>query len=96
MTGKGYRVRRKVDENHPAILKELRQAGCSVQSLATVGHGCPDLLVWSAGELHLLEVKSGSKQLTQSERDWHAAWGGTVHIVRSVAEALAAVGVTRS
>ena len=39
----------RTDENHTAIVQALLDAGCSVQSLAAVGCGCPDLLWGLAG-----------------------------------------------
>lgn len=88
----------KVDANHSAIVKALRQAGCSVQSLAAVGRGCPDLLIYApARREHILaEVKDGSKppsarELTPDQCEWHCNWRGPVQIVTSVDEALAMV-----
>ena len=84
----------RTDDNHEAIVQALRQIGASVQSLATIGKGCPDLLVFSTfcGYL-LLEIKDGSKppsarKLTEDEKRWHNAWKGPVYIVTSVEEAL--------
>lgn len=90
------RHRARVDANHPEIVKALRQIGCSVQSLANVGKGCPDLLVGRAGRNILLEVKDGSKVksrrgLTADEAIWAMNWAGQVAIVESVAEAIAVV-----
>src|SRR5580700_7594734 len=50
------RHRPRIDANHVEIVKALRQAGASVQSLAGVGKGCPDLLVARAGQMWLIEV----------------------------------------
>jgi len=95
----------KTDANHTKIVKALRQAGCSVQSLASIGGGCPDLLVccWpvvlgSTCTNYLFEIKDGSKppsarRLTQDEKEWQARWRGPVYTVTSVEEALRAVGV---
>lgn len=100
MIGRGHRGR--VDRNQPEIVKSLRQAGCSVQSLATVGDGCPDLLVGRAGRDYKIEVKDGeappSKQrLTQAEMDWHKDWRGEqTWIAYTVADALQIVGVART
>lgn len=100
MIGRGHRGR--VDRNQPEIVKALRQAGCSVQSLATVGEGCPDLLVGRGCLTYLIEVKDGEapraqQRLTSDQATWFDCWRGeTVYIARSIAEALAIVGVART
>jgi len=86
----------KVDANQAVIVDMLRAAGCSVQSLAAVGGGCPDLVVGRAGMTFLLEVKDGDKppsrrQLTPDQVDWHREWCGHVAVVENVADALLAV-----
>ena len=83
-----------LDANQPAIVDALRAAGASVTSLASVGSGCPDLLVGIRGTTTVFEVKDGSKSpsrqvLTKPEKDWHATWRGSVYIVKSVEQALA-------
>lgn len=94
----------KVDANQGEIVDALRAAGCGVVSLAAVGHGIPDLLVhgpfypWA---LLLLEIKDGSKppsaqKLTDDQEKFHARWKGAIKVVRSVDEALDAVGVVRN
>ena len=94
----------KVDKGHPQIVDALRAVGASVQSLAAVGVGCPDLLVGRGGRTYLLEVKAplgpeggaseDGQKLQPSQKSWIAAWrGDPVRVVRSVDEALAAVGV---
>jgi hypothetical protein len=90
----------RVDDNHAEIVEALRRAGASVQSLAPVGKGCPDLLVGHRGKNTLLEVKDGSKppskrKLTPDEHIWHAHWNGQVVTVESVEQALKAVGLKR-
>lgn len=92
---------RRIDDNQPAIVAALRAVGATVQSLATVGKGCPDLLVSYRGVNHLLEVKDGAKppsrrQLTPDEARWHQQWRGPVAVVTSEAEALAAIGAVAS
>ena len=86
-------VRRKVDTVQAPIVEALRKVGCSVQSLCIVGKGCPDLLVARAGKVYLMEVKTGNAKLTPDELMWHTTWRSTVWIVRSVQEALKAVGL---
>ena len=83
----------KIDDNQKAIVNVLRQMGASVQSLATTGKGCPDLLVGYQGINYLMEVKDGDKvlskqKLTIDQEHWHSLWRGSVHIVKSVDEAL--------
>jgi Holliday junction resolvase len=75
------------------IVNVLRQLGASVQSLAATGKGCPDLLVGYHGINYLMEVKDGDKvlskqKLTIDQKHWHSLWRGSVHIVKSVDEAL--------
>jgi hypothetical protein len=83
----------KTDANQIAIVNALRKAGASVQSLAPVGKGCPDLLVGYLGINYLMEVKDGNKvpsaqKLTIDQEHWHSVWTGAVHIVKSENEAL--------
>lgn len=88
--------RAKVDTNHSAIVNALRKCGCSVQSLAPVGCGVPDILVGIAGKTYLLEIKAANGVLTPAEASWHALWRGHVAIVRTIAEAMAAVGLQKA
>ena len=91
------RRRGRVDSNQRAIVAALRQIGASVQSLADIGHGCPDLLVGFRGRTLLMEVKDGSKvksarALTPDEEAWIAGWRGTpAFIVESVEQAVQTV-----
>ena len=87
------RLKARTDANHSEIVQALRQAGCSVQSLAATGRGVPDLLVGRDGKNLLLEVKDGSKRpserkLTPDQEIWHSAWRGQIHVVNSTDEAL--------
>lgn len=94
---------KRVDRNQAEIVEALRSVGCTVQHLHEVGQGCPDLLVGHADDdgiprNYLLEVKDGSKppskrRLTPDEKRWITLWAGQVAVVRSVDEALAAVGI---
>jgi hypothetical protein len=88
----------KIDANQPEIVAALRKAGCSVQSLASIGHGAPDLLVGRHGQNYLLEVKDGDKpvsrrSLTPLEKEWIDTWKGEVFVVTNTAEAFNAVGI---
>jgi Holliday junction resolvase len=83
----------KVDANQDQIVSALRAAGASVQSLAAIGKGCPDLLAARAGKMFLLEVKDGKAEPNELQKRWHIAWNAEVHVVRSPDEALRVVGV---
>lgn len=83
----------RLDANHKAVATAIRKMGASVQSLASVGAGCPDLLVGWRGENWLMEVKDGEKapsarRLTEDEADWHERWQGQVVTVESPEEAV--------
>jgi hypothetical protein len=88
----------KADRNQPEIVKALRDAKASVQHLHAVGAGCPDILVCFRNVLYLMEIKDGSKppsqrKLTPDQVKWHENWCGDVHVVKSVDEALAVIGL---
>lgn len=83
----------KTDRNQSEVVTALRQVGASVQSLAATGKGVPDLLVGYQGINYLMEVKDGNKvpsaqKLSIDQEHWHSVWRGTVHIVKSIDEAL--------
>ena len=72
-----------LDSNHRAIVLALQAIGATVQSLASMGGGVPDLLVGYHGLNVLLEVKDGDKppsarELTGAELEFHRTWGGQV------------------
>ena len=85
--------RSKVDDNHRAIARGLVKNHLFVQSLHSVGGGCPDLLV--AGcvtfRMVLLEVKMPGKKPNDAQVKWAANWPlGLVYTVTTLEEALAA------
>ena len=85
---------KRTDHNQAEIVEALRQIGATVQDLHNVGEGCPDLLVGAHGRNYLIEVKNGARaHLNSREARWHQAWGGQVVVVRTVDEALQAIGV---
>lgn len=89
----------KVDANQPAIVAALREAGATVQSLAAIGDGCPDLLVGYQGVTLLMEIKDGTKppsarRLTPDQLAWHGAWrGGALSVVMDEEGAIRALRV---
>ena len=84
----------RTDANHEAVVKALREAGATVQSLASVGKGVPDLLVGFKSQTLLMEVKDSAKpaskrRLTEDQLRWHGSWrGGPLAIVDSPESAL--------
>jgi Holliday junction resolvase len=73
------RLAAKTDANQTQVISALRAAGATVQSLAAVGKGVPDLLVKYREQLFLIEVKDGRKppsarQLTPDQVKWHEEW----------------------
>ena len=83
----------KIDANQNELVEVIRAMGGTVQSLASVGKGCPDLLVgWRKKNL-LIEVKDGSKPpsdqvLTPDQKRWHSTWNGKVHLVKTLDDLL--------
>lgn len=86
----------RVDENQSDIVAALRAIGATVRVISQ-GDGIPDLLVGFRGQTFLLEVKDGRKppsarKLTPAEQKFFDEWrGGTLVIVNTVDEAIAAV-----
>ena len=88
----------RTDGNQKAIAEALRQIGASVATCHAVGQGFPDLAVGWQGGTYLLEVKDPSKpirdqQLTPAQVEFHATWRGHVAVVKTVREALEAIGI---
>lgn len=75
--------RRRVDQNHAAIVDTFRRLGWSVQSLAAVGKGCPDLLVAKRGHTLVVEVKTAKGKLNAEQRAWVDGWQAAVFILQS-------------
>jgi Holliday junction resolvase len=83
---------KRTDDNQTEIVKTFRALGCSVQSIAMVGKGCPDLLVGRDGWTVPVEVKDGSKspsqrKLTDLEEYWKLNWKGSYALVESPEQA---------
>lgn len=85
----------KIDANQPAIVSALRDVGVSVQSLATIGKGCPDIIAAKGERIWLMEIKGAKGKLTPDQVAWIHGWRGVVHIVRGVDDALNLVGVSQ-
>jgi hypothetical protein len=63
--------------------------------MAMIGQGCPDLLISRAGKWYVLEVKNGRGKLNHDQWTWQRAHNATVHTVRTIDEALQAVGAIK-
>jgi Holliday junction resolvase len=91
----------KIDANQVQIVSALRAAGASVQSLAGVGKGVPDLLVGFKGQTILMEIKDGAKaksaqRLTEDQLVWHGSWkGGPLSVVDGPEAALRMLGIIK-
>lgn len=87
----------KVDANQDQVVIALKAAGATVQSLAAVGKGVPDLLVGWQGKTVLFEVKDGRRplseqRLTEQQLTWHGTWrGGPLCVVDGPEAALRAL-----
>jgi hypothetical protein len=87
----------RVDGNQVDIVRTLRGAGASVQSLAAHGQGVPDLLVGFRGMNFLLEIKDSAqppnkRRLTVDESMWHQGWQGQIAVVLTPLDALRVIG----
>lgn len=84
------------DANEGEIVRALEAVGCSVTRLSQ--KGVPDLLVGYEDTLSglrtttLIEVKELKGKLTPDQETWINEWRGEVYVVRTVEEALEAVG----
>jgi Holliday junction resolvase len=85
----------KTDANQKSIVDALRAAGISVQSTATIGKGFPDLIAAKGDQCWLIEVKMPTGKLTPDQQRFLSEWKGTVHIARTVEDALQIVGVIK-
>ena len=85
----------RIDTNHKEIVKALREAGATVVSLASMKHGCPDLMVGYQNETILMEVKKDKKaKFTPDQIEFMGKWrGGAISRVDSVEAAIRALGV---
>lgn len=93
----------KIDANQPEIVEGLRAIGASVESLAKMGRGWPDIAVGYNGINFLLEIANPetrhgqskvsstdhySKKTNEAQRAWYQSWRGRVDVVFTLAEAV--------
>jgi hypothetical protein len=94
------RVRPKKDSNHKDIVGTFRACHASVMDTASLGNGCPDLVIgykgYQTGIMYnvLVEIKDGSKppskrKLTLDEVEFMTTWRGKYVIIESVDDVIA-------
>ena len=90
---------KRIDANHNDIVSGIRAVGGEVQSLASIGKGCVDVLVAFRGVWYTAEIKDGTKPpskraLTLNETIWHERFSrhAPVHIWTSLDDALKTIG----
>lgn len=88
------RRRAKVDGNHSAMVKRLREYGMSVADTSRLGDGFPDIVVGWRGVNGMFEIKDPSRKpserrLTDDEDKFHTAWKGQIAKVETAEEVLA-------
>jgi hypothetical protein len=81
-------ARRHDDANQDEIVRALRRVGATVEVIEQP----LDLLVGFRGFNYLLEVKTRTGTLNMGQIDFTANWRGHWDVVRSVDEALQAIG----
>lgn len=84
---------KRVDDNHRTIVDGLRGLGATVQSLASIGKGAPDILCGHRGRNFLFEIKNpgmppSKRRLTIAEEVWHQQWRGSVYVIENLSEAI--------
>lgn len=91
---------KRVDDNHKRIVEGLRAVGATVQSMAALGKGAPDIAVGYRKVNTFLEIKNplmppSKRKLTAAEEEWHDEWKGQVAVVETLDEALLTIGATK-
>jgi Holliday junction resolvase len=81
----------KRDANEQQIVGALEAVGCIVHRLSQ--KGIPDLLVGRQGATYLIEVKELKGSLTDDQKYFFETWRGHAVIVRTVEEAMEAIGL---
>lgn len=83
---------KRVDTNQTEIVAALRKVGASVLDFHELGKGAPDILVGFRGNNFLFEIKGKRGKLNDLQLGWHSRWRGQVCVVRTIDEALEAIG----
>ncbi len=98
MDGDTGMTAKRTDGNQGVIVFALREAGCQVRVLSSIGSGLPDLLVCFHDQMDwitcLMECKMPGEKLTTMEQLFWDTWPGLKFIVRSAEDALRQIGKT--
>lgn len=82
------------DNNHKAVVAVLKKLRWAVMDISSQGQGMPDLLIADRTHgVHFVEIKNshtgyGRKGLSPRQQKWAATWGGVVHVVRNIDDAI--------
>ena len=79
---------KRTDANERDIIRAMEKIGAKIYRVAKP----LDLLVTFRQRTLLMEVKTEDGKLTKVQEDFLAIWPGEVHIVRSIDEAITALG----
>ena len=90
----------RTDDNQREIVTTAQSMGCTVFSLASMGDGCPDLIIGCSGANLLVEVKDGNKppsaqKLTKDQIKFHDMWRGKIYVITSSQSMIDLVNQTR-
>lgn len=80
----------RLDANHADIRAALEAVGASVDTKGPV-----DLIVGYRGATYLLEIKTATGKLRPSQERFLGRWRGQATVVRTIDDALKAVGAIR-
>lgn len=81
----------RVDGNHSAIIKRLRELGMAVADTSRLGKGFPDIVVGWRGVNGMFEIKDPSRipserRLTDDEQRFFDGWKGQIAKVETAEE----------
>tara|TARA_R100000742_G_C4279306_1_gene103515 strand:+ start:216 stop:503 length:288 start_codon:yes stop_codon:yes gene_type:complete len=83
------RLKARVDSNQKKIVSELREIGCSILHTHQLGKGAPDIVIGYNKKNYLIEIKDGSKslsqqKLTKDELQFQSNWKGLYYVCNSI------------
>lgn len=71
-----------LDRNHKEVVAYLEKLGFAVLSLASMGGGCPDILISNATDMWLAEIKDGNRgKFTSDQKAFYRRWKGKPVVV---------------